>query len=60
MLCAFDFLMSVFTRLPAGSLVAACEPLVAVCGIRLSEQAVLATEPPGKPLGLPSLQAFEQ
>ena len=60
MVCAFNFLMYVFTWLPAGSLVAACEPLVAVCGIRFCERGVLATEPPGKSLGLPSLQAFEQ
>ena len=55
MVCAFNFLMYVFTRQPAGSLVAVCEPLVAACGIRFSEHGVLATEPPGRSLGLPSL-----
>ena len=51
MVCAFNFLMYVCIRLPAGSLVAACELLAAACGIRCSEHGVLATEPPGKSLG---------
>lgn len=58
MVCAFNFLMYVCIRLPAGSLVAACELLAAACGIRCSEHGVLATEPPGKSLGAPFSSGF--
>lgn len=43
------------TWLPVGSLAVACELSVAACGIQFSEHGVVASEPPGKSLGLSSL-----